>query len=381
MLSMFSRIIYLILMCILFTSVKANASSEPDYGLLFKCSPEQLNLVSNEVDRVINDFSLSNFVIKKRLDNSLSVYISKQFIAQSTLYVKNNPIFDINDEKITKIINGKIITKKIVSQKEILTSLLSPGRLTVLSGDASCSPNTLKKLLTIRQNIVFWGSDPNWGWPNGEKAEWNESLWDKGTPKNIVKAFDDLFSNPQNYKIGCYTATKAVYIQAYLDTYRNNYPNELGLVINALNSDAEPFVNVEPQRMWYFENDYVFTDSDRFGKLLTINEHVAANNFIAGDWVYMRNTDPNSNEKVGYEGSNTVYLGSGMFSDYYDDHMGGYPYERKLDEVFQWRNGVFSRSADLNKIELLNSNQRFSLTLSPEDGGIVEKYRIEPLLF
>jgi hypothetical protein len=133
--------------------------------------------------------------------------------------------------------------------------------------------------------------------------------------------------------------------------------------------------------MWYFEEDYTKDQHGQYGKILKLQKNVDAGNFIPGDWVYMRNTDHKSNQKIGYEGSNTIYLGGGVFSDYYDDYRGGYPYERKLDEVYQWRNGVFSRSQHHNLLQILSSQERQKLTSAPEDGGLVENYRVAPILF
>lgn len=366
------------------------ATMQQPYGVVWECPSQNLVDIKKNVDALLYKNKLNTFVQVNKTTDKLHVYIPTQYAAGSTLYLSNNPLFHIKKERITKTINGRKISKNITSKKEILIALLYPGRLTKFKGDISCKADALSKTIQLRQNIVFWGTDLGWGWPDGDSAVWNKQYWNQGTPLDksrkyneaVTRSFNDLFLKQRNYKIGCYTATKAVFIQAYLDFY--NHKKQSGvkdLFFQSLLKDNEPFVGIEPQDMWYFEEDYIKDQYSSKGKILKIQKDVDSGNFIPGDWVYMRNTDKKTNQKIGYEGSNTIYLGGGVFSDYYDDYRGGYPYERKLDEVYQWRNGVFSRSHHHHLIQNLNNKERQQLTGAPKDGGIVEDYRVAPILF
>ena len=143
----------------------------------------------------------------------------------------------------------------VTSKKEILLSLLSPGRLTKFQTKAECKPNALREHIGIRQNVVLWSQKLEWVWPDGEPAFWNNKYWIKGTPilseknkvEDLVLASKDMFLNQKLYGIGCYTASKAVYLQAMLDYYHRVNPNKekLGLVVNELLSDNDPLVNIE----------------------------------------------------------------------------------------------------------------------------------------
>lgn len=357
-----------------------------DYGIQWNCSVEENKSIKDSLINTLDKYDLLNFVEIYESDNKIKASISNHYAIESTLYLSLNPIYGISDEIVVKNINNKVLKKKVVSKKEILIALMYPGRLTEFSGVQGCKPNSIDKLLSIRQDIVFWTKDLSWVWPDGGSAAWNEEYWNLGTPKKLTteelgSSFNDLFVNQDKYKIGCYTATKANYIQAYLSAYGNYEESSKNTLIDKLVSDKEPFVDIEPQDMWYFESDYIKSPKSSEGKLLTLQKNVSAYNFIPGDWVYIRNTDPSTNSKTGYEGSNTIYLGSGLFSDYYNDHQGGYPYDRKLDEVYQWRNGVFSRSRDAFKIKNLSISDRFRLSLTPEEGGLVENYRVVPKIF
>jgi hypothetical protein len=130
--------------------------------------------------------------------------------------------------------------------------------------------------------------------------------------------------------------------------------------------------------MWNFEADFDPKELTRPGKLLRIQYDIAPNNFIPGDWTYFLNTDPVTYQKTGYEGSNSIYLGRNKFDDYYNDNEHSYTYQQKLEEVFQWRHGVFSRARDFAKIKPLSEQDLARLVETPEQGGIVTDLRVFP---
>lgn len=357
---------------------------DDNYGITWNCSNKIK--IKESLLNLLGKNQLLDLVELTENSNSINARLKKTYTVDSTLYIRLNPIFNISNENISKRIGNQFFTKNVVSKKEILVALLHPGRLTEFNGPQACDPNSLEKLLDIRQSIVFWVTGLSWGWPDGQSAEWNTNYWSSGSPnsldtKFIKDSFDDLYINQEKYKIGCYTATKANIIQGYISSYSKFEDSEIRNFYSSLLSDNDPFVNIEPNGMWYFEEDFKDLPNNNFGKILQIQPNVSIYNFIPGDWVYIRNTDTNTQNKIGYEGSNSIYLGSGLFSDYYNDHEGGYPYDRKLDEVYQWRNGVFSRTRDQDKIEKISEIQRFKLSLSPNEGGLVEKYRIVPIIF
>jgi hypothetical protein len=133
--------------------------------------------------------------------------------------------------------------------------------------------------------------------------------------------------------------------------------------------------------MWSFEKDYDANEMSHKGKLLRLYSSVAPDNFIPGDWGYFVNTDPVSEQKTGYEGSNAIYLGRNRFDDYYNDNNHSYTYEQKIDEVYQWRNGVFSRQRDAQKIQRLTAEQQALLSSTPAEGGLQLDIRAVPRFF
>jgi hypothetical protein len=270
---------------------------------------------------------------------------------------------------------GKPRAVHTVSRKEIVLALLQHGRMTELP----CRFDALEEQVGVRQNIVAWAETLDWQWPNGGPARWNRKYWRYGTPSPrhpLHEAVNDAFLHPRRYGIGCYTATKLVVLQGVLDYYARVSPDpeKLQRIEARMAADGEPLVGLEPGAMWYFEDDYSAADA-RPGKLVRLQQKVAADNFVPGDWVYLRNTDAKSHAKTGYEGSNAIYLGRGRFDDYYGEHGHSFSFREKLDEVYQWRHGVFSRSRDAANIHPLDDRRFLELTETPDAGGLLEGYR------
>lgn len=305
---------------------------------------------------------------------------------RSTLDFQSRPGFDVGEETLELPRNGQGPVKvRTVSRKEIALALMQHGRLTVFKGSA-CDLQALKDQVALRQNIVAWTEHLHWIWPDGGSANWNTRYWRKGTPlkkRPLHEALLDAFSRQDQYAIGCYTATKLVITQGVVDYYRRVRANDSlsSLVLLRIQHDGDPLVHVEPANMWDFEEDFDPSERDRPGKLVKIQYGVAPRNFVPGDWVYIVNTDPDTHHKTGYEGSNALYLGRDRFDDFYNDHDHAYSYEEKLGEVYQWRNGVFSRSRDAAKIQPLGPDDFQRLGQRPAQGGLVKGYRVVPYLF
>ena len=269
-------------------------------------------------------------------------------------------------------------TVDVTSRAEIALALMAVGRVR----NYPCLVKAFEQEVGLRQSVVGWASVLEWHWPDGESAQWNKRLWDQGSPlggkAGAVAALRDAFEHQSLYSIGCYTATKLVYAQAYLDYYARKRPQEFPIALEALATDGDPLVDVEPGRSWSFEDGFDPKDWSQPGKILRLAQ-VAAEGFVPGDWAYLLNTDAESAQKTGYEGSNAIYLGGGRFGDFYNDNNHSYFYQEKLDEVWQWRHGVFSRARDADKVQPLSAEDFKRLGRTPQDGGLVLSWRAFPL--
>lgn len=66
--------------------------------------------------------------------------------------------------------------------------------------------------------------------------------------------------------------------------------------------------------------------------------------YVPGDRVWFRNPDPHSSDASGYEGSWVIYLGDGMFSNFWKRER-PYSFADKCLEIYHWRDGTFVDAA------------------------------------
>lgn len=362
----------------------ANAHAD----IVFRCdSSQHVEDVKTAVARYIADLNVPASALSWDSNSIGFVLTTSASVTESTTTLRFSPQLGIEDETVLlpKGKNGELTPVATVSKKEILLALASPGRQTEFAGPA-CSLNALQEHIGVRQNIVAWAEKLNWRWPNGGPAEWNSQFWNAGTPLQEVpleEALRNTLVEQDTYAIGCYTATKLVIAQGIADYYsRIHGDKSTWEAIKArFWSNKDPLVGIEPRRMWAFEDDFDPTEMHVAGKLLQLQEGVQPGNFVPGDWAYFLNTDKASWEKTGYEGSNAIYLGRNRFNDHYDDNNGHYLYHEKLRMVYQWRNSVFSRSRDFDKMTKVSPGQLQALEGPPETGGFVLPYRAVPYFF
>jgi Protein-glutamine gamma-glutamyltransferase len=379
----------LLLYCVALATTAA-PTDRPAEGLQFSCEASHAHAFKSELAGYFESLGITNDLLESREDVNgssaiLSYVLKGPDVNSDTLDISKNPRFSAPSEWVSLPGRGELDQlREVASRKEIVLALLHPGRLTRL-GPANCSVSALKDHVGTRQNIVAWASQLEWQWPEGEFARWNEQFWNSGTPRIDVPlhvALHDAFVNQNAYAIGCFAATKLVIAQGVLDYYRRVKPDisMAQAVERRLLSDHEPLVNVEPGEMWSFEPDFNPEELPRQGKLVELVRNVAPLNFVPGDWVYILNTDSKTYQKRGYEGSNAIYLGQGKFDDFYNDNEHAYTLLQKLDEVYQWRNGVFSRTNDAEKIKPLSRRELELLAGPPKAGGLVLSYRAIPRL-
>ena len=354
----------------------------------FQC-PAQLAMLERTVPAYLRAMKISADLVVQTSDTksgALTLTLAGDANDKQTLDFSTRAEFMLATERVHLPIGGeKFRHVDTVSKKEIVLAMLQHGRLITFEAD-SCSLDALVNHVGVRQNIVAWAENLNWDWPDGGPARWNTRYWDRGTPKRGVSAHVavmDAFLHQDKYAIGCYTAAKLVVVQGTLDYYRRVKPNanRLHQIEKILLKDGEPLVDVEPSEMWRFEKDFDATQAARLGKLLALNTKIAKGNFVPGDWGYLLNTDVTTAQKTGYEGSNAIYMGRNKFDDFYNDHGHSFTYEEKLDEVYQWRNGVFNRVRDKAKRRALSAHGLAQLGSDIAAGGLQLDTRLSPSHF
>lgn len=366
----------------------SRSPATPD-GVSFTCDPAQLEALLPAMTAYLHLEGVHSSWVTRELDRQagqVRYVLSTPAADTDTLSLATRAEYAIKDDVVSlPMAGGTVRAVPTVSQKEIILALFQHGRLTAFPQSA-CSIEAFRDHVRVRQNIVAWAETLEWSWPNGGSAKWNKRYWNKGTPHpgvSVPAAVRDAFTQQSHYAIGCYTATKLLVEQGVLDYYYRikNDAKTAAAIAARLRADSEPLVNLEPGLMWDFETEYDTAELTRPGKLLRIQYSVAPGNFVPGDWSYFLNTDSASYEKTGYEGSNAVYLGRDRFDDYYNDNNHSYSYKEKLDEVWQWRHGVFSRSRDAAKIQPLTPDELTLLSRTPREGGLLNDFRVYPYFF
>jgi hypothetical protein len=98
----------------------------------------------------------------------------------------------------------------------------------------------------------------------------------------------------------------------------------------------------------------------------SIEQPVPARYYVPGDRVWFRNPDTVSSDVGGYEGSWVIYLGRGLFSNFWSADT-PFTLERKCLEIFHWRNGVNLDSTGESRMDESVVEQRVCQTLADPD--------------
>lgn len=89
--------------------------------------------------------------------------------------------------------------------------------------------------------------------------------------------------------------------------------------------------------------------------------------YVPGDRLWFRNPDEHSSDAEGYEGSWVIYLGKGLFSNFWKRHQ-PYTLTSKCVEVYHWRHGVYSDSQGDLRVDESVVERRIAETMdNPEE--------------
>jgi hypothetical protein len=76
----------------------------------------------------------------------------------------------------------------------------------------------------------------------------------------------------------------------------------------------------------------------------TMSEPLPLKYFVPGDRTWFRNPDEHSSDVTGYEGSWVMYLGGGLFTNFWKRDQ-PYTLEAKCIEMYHWRNATYRDQA------------------------------------
>lgn len=131
------------------------------------------------------------------------------------------------------------------------------------------------------------------------------------------------------YDFSCYRASEYVIL--------------LGLAQEARHSDPELYDRLERSAR------DICIKSGRFHEVFlteygTVDAPIPPRYYVPGDRVWFKNPDEASSNASGYEGSWVIYMGGGLFSNFWKRDR-PYTLEEKALEVFHWRDGLYLDAA------------------------------------
>lgn len=341
-------------------------------GVTFECEYNKIIDIEKKFDSLLNNLNIQKYVTKNVDYNksNLNYQLSKEIYDTTKISLD----YQLKPETINiPIKNNKNKQVKVVSKAEIILAKMNLGRNFLYSKDF-CSFESFEDNVKIRQNTIAWISQVEWLWPDGESAFLNEKYWNQDftlkEKKSFTNGLSDIFIDQKKYSFGCNFAAKISMTQGIFDYYKRIKKDSdmVSLLEKRMLRDGDYLKNIDPE--------YDAEKTDDNGKLLKVSYGINKKNIVPGDWIYFENTDAKTKEKLGYEGSNSIYLGQNKFNDFYNDNNHSYSLEEKLDEVYQWRNEVFSRTRHADKIKPISHEDLMGLLNSPKEGGILREYRV-----
>jgi hypothetical protein len=131
------------------------------------------------------------------------------------------------------------------------------------------------------------------------------------------------------YDFSCYRATEYVIL--------------LGLAQEAAVHNAPLFEQLQTLNEKYAIRSGQFHDVflHEYGSL---EAPLPARFYVPGDRIWFRNPDAHSSDVTGYEGSWVIYVGSGLFSNFWKRDQ-PFTLQSKCLEIFHWRDGVQTNAA------------------------------------
>lgn len=126
------------------------------------------------------------------------------------------------------------------------------------------------------------------------------------------------------YDFSCYRATEYVILLGIALESRQHHP--------ALYEQLQHTCQRHAIRSGQFHDVYL----TEYG---TLDEPVPAHYYVPGDRLWFRNPDAHSSDIEGYEGSWVIYMGGGLFSNFWERER-PFTLESKCLEVFHWRDGA-----------------------------------------
>jgi len=101
-------------------------------------------------------------------------------------------------------------------------------------------------------------------------------------------------------------------------------------------------------------------------ELGTFDEPLPACWFVPGDRIWFRNPDAHSADAEGFEGSWVIYVGDGLFSNFWKRNA-PFTLERKCVEIYHWRNATYRGDDGLLRVDEEEAARHVAITEANPD--------------
>lgn len=218
--------------------------------------------------------------------------------------------------------------KQALEQEILLALLDSPA------GYRFSSAQALESHLRVRQRIALAARKTALAF-NTDAAERPAAFWhydeDCGFLLNPgVCLIEALIAATQPeatgrlYDFSCYRATEYVILLGIAQELQAHHP--------ALLERLQSLLHRRAIRSGEFHDVFLIEQG-------SLQDPLPARHYVPGDRLWFRNPDEPSSDVMGYEGSWVIYMGDGLFSNFWKREQ-PYTLETKCVEVFHWRDGL-----------------------------------------
>ncbi|HVX10531.1 MAG TPA: hypothetical protein VHC22_05085 [Pirellulales bacterium] len=363
------------------TTGASPAQTRDDQGVVFVGQSDQIALVKAQMRELLAQMGWTAGQVTVRepeVGERVAYALNGTPGDTNTFVLSQRPQLAISPEVIHYTSRqGQAKTLALVSQKEILATMFQAGRAFVFSGP-NCTVDRLKEHIALRQNIVYWGLRADWVFPEDKVYRYNTGdYWqvmqgDDWTLKpgmRATQAVADAFVGKFSYQIGCTSACRFIYVHGILNFFQQVRPNVAVLArLEQILDRERPFVDIAP--LVDRQTRAVLKE----GRLMDRHSDVPADNWVPGDWGWIKNPDDKSSEELGSEGCNIIYAGGGFFVNYYPERPPK-TLDQAIKRVYGWRFGLEESELDLAD-DLMHQ-----LRQDPRAGGMLRDVRDFPKMF
>jgi hypothetical protein len=127
------------------------------------------------------------------------------------------------------------------------------------------------------------------------------------------------------YSFSCYRATEYVILLAIAEE------------LEQVNRPMLEQLQAQWERRAIMSGEYHEVFLHEFG---SVEQPLPLRYYVPGDRVWFRNPDERSSDASGYEGSWVIYLGGGLFANFWKRNQ-PYTFDEKCVEIFHWRHGIY----------------------------------------